>query len=198
MLPEIPQMRDSLAALSVEETEHAAPGEAQIVICEKIDKMYPDGSLGPDQTLIVLKQSGSVPIRLNSLIERVADQLHHAGHAHVAPKTIQRASLASIVLAAASILRSSNERARFSNHVLKTIAETRVTQWAVLISPAQEFSKYKFGDFDFGALDTDLLRHRSERAGSDFADLYGDKLRGRLAFCRDHRTIRFANIKLLA
>jgi hypothetical protein len=34
MLPDIPQLRDSLAALTVEETEHVAPGNAEIVICE--------------------------------------------------------------------------------------------------------------------------------------------------------------------
>ena len=65
----------------------------------------------------------------------------------------------------------------------------------MLVSPAEEFSKYRFGEFEYGVFDSDLLRQRSERAGSDFSALYGEKLRGKLAVCRDARSIRLANIK---
>jgi hypothetical protein len=102
------------------------------------------------------------------------------------------------VLAAATILRKSKEASLESvNQTVRSIVEMRVTQWSVLINPAQEFSEYRFGDFVYGVLDTDLLRQRSERVGCNYAKLYVDGLRGRLAVCRDGHKIRVVNLKPL-
>ena len=67
MLPDIPPIRDSLAALSFEESGHTSPGTAEIVICDKIDRQHSDGSLLEDRLMIVLKQTESAPIKLSAL-----------------------------------------------------------------------------------------------------------------------------------
>jgi hypothetical protein len=199
MLPEIPSIRESLAALSVEEAGHSSQDMDRIVICDKLDRVYSDGSLQADRSIIVLKQAASATIRLGALVKKIADELGHSGHAHVAAKNLQRESLASKLLAAATIIgRSLREDTLSSmNQVLKSIVEARITQWAVLVSPAVDLSRYRFGDFEFGVIDSDLLRQRSERAGSDFAALSGDKLRKQYSLCRDSRSIGVANIKPL-
>ncbi|WP_337173502.1 hypothetical protein [Paludisphaera sp.] len=198
MIPDHPNLRDSLAALSLEEVKELPPSGEHLVICDKSQRREADGTFFADLTEVVLKQSEGVPVRLNGLVEKVAESLHRAGHAHVEPKTPGRRAFGSIILAFAALRRESRDGTLDSlNQILEKIGETRVTQWAVLKTPWTEPEKYNFGDFEFGVMDSDLLRHRSERAGSDFAQRYGDEFRGRLALRRDDRTIRFANFRAI-
>jgi hypothetical protein len=196
MLPDIPQMRDSLAALIVEEVDDARPSRKDIVICDKLKRTHPDKSVQYDETQVVLRQSGSPPISLDTLVDRVASELKHAGHTHFSPTAIWRSSLASLLIGAATVLRKSKEDSLGSlNQIVTKIVPARVTQWAVFLNPTQDFSRYAFGSFTYSVFDTDLLRNRCERAGSNYAELYMDRLRGRLALCRDGRSIKVANIK---
>src|SRR4051812_22398642 len=134
MLPAIPEIRDSLALLSVEDTDRTSLGNDEIFVRERSIGRHADGSLVTDHSIIVLKQSAGTPMTLSALVERIASELHNTGHAHVGPKAPQRIPLASRLLAVATMLRklAGGDALTLLNQVLKSIVETRVTQWAVL------------------------------------------------------------------
>jgi hypothetical protein len=191
VIPDIPQIRDTLAALSVGDVPRAAESERELTICKKRPRILPDGRVEEDPTDIVLKQSQDAPMSLSRIIDRVAEELHKQGHVHTAPRTDSRVSVtAKIVGLSVAIKHLFDNPLQALNLLLDHISEARVIQWAVLVSPSTGADQYRFGDFTYGELDMALFRSRCDRAGSDFYHLYRDRLQGRRSICRDSREIK--------
>src|SRR5262249_20309683 len=98
MIPDIPQIRDSLAALRVEKAAPVVANDRQLTICPKRHRLHPTKVVAEDDTAIILSQDPSAPMNLTRLIDRVAEELHKQNHAHSTPRTDRRVSLASKVL----------------------------------------------------------------------------------------------------
>lgn len=198
MIPAVPAIQDSLAVLSLEEIAQDSPRDSGLVICESIGRVFADRTRIKDDTAIVLKQRAGAPVALSSLVVRVADELHHVGHPYVAPKAELRPLLSAKVIAMATALGCSRSNPLdVLNAVIAAISPVRVSQWAVLINPATGLEQYRFGDFAYGAVDIDTLRYRCEKAGSDFADLYGGELRGRRSVFRETRDVKTIDINAI-
>lgn len=195
MIPDIPQIRESFAALRVVESSPVPATDRQMTICQKHCRIYPDHTVAEDETVIVLTQEGNAPMPIPRLIDRVAEELHKQGHAHSLPRTDYRASLAQkLVGLVATIHPLFANPLDAVNGLLQSLSEARVIQWAVLINPSTGADQYSFGDFSYGELDLATLRSRCDRAGSDFFDLHGDRLQRRRSVCRDGRMLKTLDI----
>lgn len=190
MIPDIPQIRDSLAALRVREAAPVVGNERQLTICENCRRIYPDHTVAEDETAIVLTQDQSAPMALPRVIDRIAEELYRQGHAHSMPKTDRRLSVASKFVGLAVAIRPLFANPLDAiNLLLQNVSEAGVIQWAVLVNPSTGADQYHFGDFAYGELSLETLRSRCERAGSNFFELHGNRLRGRRSIYRDSREI---------
>lgn len=172
MIPPIPEIQNSLAALSLAEVSQASPDDRCIVVC--VPRRRVQGSESgkrflQDSTALVLQQSPKAPVTIQRLLDRIAEELHKAGHSHVSPKMDQRLVMAGKVLGMATALGGPKLASiEIVNHIISSISPARVSQWAVLINPSTSPEHYRFGDFIYGQVELNKLQYRSEKAGSDF------------------------------
>jgi hypothetical protein len=148
-----------------------------------------------DTTALVLRQSSNAPVTIPRLLDRIAEGLHRAGHSQVSPNTGQRLLIAGKILGMASALSGSKLASiEVVNDIIASISSTRVSQWAVLINPGTSLEQYRFGDFVYGVVELNKLKYRSERAGSDFAQRYGESLRFRRSILREGRELKLIDL----
>src|SRR5262249_61243445 len=81
--------------------------------------------------------------------------------------------------------------------IISSISRARVSQWAVLISPGTGPEYYRFGDFVYGNVEIQKLQYRSERAGSDFARLYGESLQFKRSILREGRELKIIDVNAI-
>jgi hypothetical protein len=194
VIPSIPEIQNSLAALSLAEVSQASPDDRCIVVCEPT-RRAPGTESGErffqDPTALVLQQSPKAPVTIPRLLDRIAEELDKAGHSHISPKSDQRLVMAGKVLGMATALGGSKlVSINIVNHVISSISPARVSQWAVLISPGTSPEHYRFGDFIYGQIELNKLQYRSAKAGSNFAQLYGQSLRLRRSILREGRELK--------
>lgn len=190
MIPDIPQIRDSLAALRIIEAAPVVGNDRQLTICEKRGRIHPDRTVAEDESAIVLTQNQSAPMILPRLIDRIAEEMCKQGHAHSMPKTEFRDSLAAKFTGmSVAIQHLFPNPLEALNLLFKHISQARVIQWAVINYSSTRSEEYRFGDFQYGVIDVNLLRSRCERAGSDFFDLHWQQIQGKRALARDNREI---------
>jgi len=135
-------------------------------------------------------QNPKAPVIIPRLLDRIAEDLYNAGHSHVSPKMDHRLVLAGKVLGMATALGGSKSASIQSvNHIVSSISPARVSQWAVLINPGMSPEHYRFGDFSYGQVELNKLQYRSEKAGSNFAQLYGQSLRFKRSILREGREL---------
>lgn len=197
MIPKVPEVQDSLNALTLaEEVSRPAPDDRCVVVCEPSWRMD-GGKPFQDPTALVLRQTSAAPMTIPRLLKRVAEALHKAGHSHVSPKN-QHSVVAGKVLGMASALSgSTGAPLDVVNQIIASISPARVSQWAVLINPSTSPEQYRFGDFVYGEVELNKLQYRSEKAGSDFARRYGDSLRSRRSILREGRTLHAIDLNAL-
>jgi hypothetical protein len=110
----------------------------------------------------------------------------------------QRLGMAGKVLGMATALGGSRLASiEIVNHVVSSISPARVTQWAVLINPGTSPDHYRFGDFSYGQVELNKLQYRSEKAGSDFAQRYGQSLRFRRSILREDRELNIIDVNAI-
>ena len=195
MIPSIPKIRDSLAAVELKEIEESSCVDHAFIVCERIGRLFPDGTRLQDEKALVMVQAPAAPIALSGLVSRIAEEIHGAGHAHCAPKSEYRQLLAGKVLAMAKALGSAKaDPIDVVNSIIQSISATRITQWAVLINPATGADQYCFGDFVYGGVESEKLRLRCERAGSDYFDRYGHECRGKRSILRETSEVKTVSI----
>lgn len=201
MIPPIPEIQNSLAALSLAEVSQASPDERCIVVCEPTRRVQGSESgklFFQDPTTLVLQQDARAPVTIPRLLNRVAEELHNAGHSHVSPKMDHRLVIAGKVLGMTTALGGSESASIESvNHIICSISPARVSQWAVLINPSTSAEHYRFGDFSYGQVELNKLEYRSEKAGSDFAQVYGQSLRFRRSILREGRELKIIDVNAI-
>jgi hypothetical protein len=163
MIPPIPEVQDSLNALTLaEEVFQSAFDDHCVLVCEP-ERRLEDRKLLQGQTALVLRQTSAAPMTIPRLQSRVAEALNQAGHSHAARKTPQSVFLAGKVLGMASALNGSKGASLdVVNRIIASISPSRVTQWAVLINPSTGPGQYRIGDFAYGEVELQKLQYRSE------------------------------------
>jgi hypothetical protein len=200
VIPLVPEIQDSLSALSLVEVPLAGPDDRCIVVCEptrRAERSQSGGRLFVDTTALVLRQSPSAPLTLPRLLNRISEELYKAGHSHVSPKIDRRLALAGKVLGMATAFGGSKASIEIVNHIISSISPARVSQWAVLISPGASPEHYRFGDFIYGNIELEKLEYRSEKAGSDFARRYGQSLQSRRSILREGRELKIIDVNAI-
>lgn len=121
-----------------------------------------------------LYQKSSTQMSLTGFRQKILHLLREANH--VASETVADAILGCVV----GVASDGMERARFLEEALSYFHKAEVSHFFVLpnsaISQPVVFDGYRLGE-----LDLPVLTSRCNRAGSDYAQLYGDKLQGRFA-----------------
>lgn len=201
MIPPIPEIQNSLAALSLAEVSQASPDDRCVIVCEPTRRVQGSESgkrFFQDPTVLVLRQSPKASVVIPRLLDRVAEELHNAGHSYVSPKMDQRLVMAGKVLGMATALGGSTLASiEILNYIISSISPARVSQWAVLINPGTSPEHYRFGDFSYGQVELNKLQYRSEKAGSDFAQLYGQSLRFRRSILREGRELKIIDVNAI-
>jgi hypothetical protein len=201
VIPSIPEVQNSLAALSLAEVSQPSPDDRCIVVCAPTRRVQGSESgkrFFQDPTAIVLQQSPKAPVTIQRLLDRIAEELHKTGHSHVSPKMDQRLVMAGKVLGMATALAGPKLASiEIVNHIICSISPARVSQWAVLISPGTSPEHYRFGDFIYGQVELNKLQYRSEKAGSDFARLYGQSLRFKRSLLREGRQVKIIDVNAI-
>jgi hypothetical protein len=194
MIPPIPEMRQSVQGLSVEELDQMDEDERHFVICAKRHLMNPDAEVVHNPSLLALRQNPDAAIGLGRILEKIADGLARSQHAHMTHGAAFRLSIASTLLGLSAVLRKNDDDALDSlNRILEAVQTVTVTQFAVLPGCPDGDADYRFGDFVYGLIDLNLLRYRTDKVNSNYFDLYGDHSRGRLSVLRDGRRLKLIN-----
>jgi hypothetical protein len=120
----------------------------------------------------------------DSLIRRIQAELQSTGHAHT-PAVVH-----TVLTAYALLPRVENGSVKALNELLSSRSSVELFQTYVLPIPPPPNYHFRFGSFTVGKVRIEDLNSRSRRALSDFHELYGDRLRGRLAIERDPVTIQ--------
>jgi hypothetical protein len=187
--------------LSLAEVSQASPDDQCIVVCVPTRRVQGSESgkrFFQDPTAVVLQQSPKAPVTIQSLLDRIAEELHKAGHSHVSPKMDRRLVMAGKVLGMAAALGGPKLASiEIVNHIISSISPARVSQWAVLINPSTSPEHYRFGDFIYGQVELNKLQYRSEKAGSDFAQLYGQSLRFKRSILREGRQLKIIDVNAI-
>jgi hypothetical protein len=201
VIPLVPEIQDSLLALSLVEVPLASPDDRCIVVCEptrRAERSQSGEWFFEDTTALVLRQSPSAPLTLPRLLNRISEELYKEGHSHVSPKADRQLALAGKVLGMATAFGGSKLASiEIVNHILSLISLARVSQWAVLINPGASPEHYRFGDFIYGNIELEKLEYRSEKAGSDFARRYGQSLQSRRSILREGRELRLIDVNAI-
>ena len=201
MIPDIPEIKKSLLALSLVEVSQAIPDDRCVIVCERIRRTQRSESgeqFFQDMSPLVLQQSLGAPLTIPRLLDRIAAEMYGAGHSHVSPKTDQRQSMAAKVLGMATALGGSKlALLETLNQIIFAISPARVSQWAVLINPGTSQEHYRFGDFIYGNVEVEKLQYRSEKAGSNFARLYAESLHSRRSILREGRELKIIDVNAI-
>ena len=198
VIPLIPEIQNSLAALSLAAVSIANPDDRCLIVCQPTKRV--EGSESgkryfEDPTALALLQSPKAPLVIPRLLDRLAEELHKARHSHVSPNMDHRLVIAGKVLGMATALAGSNSVSiEIVNHIISATSPARVSQWAVLIAPGTSSEHYRFGDFSYGQIELSKLRYRAEKAGSDFAQLYEQSLRFKRSILREGRELNIIDV----
>jgi len=85
------------------------------------------------------------------------------------------------------------------NRMLSKIANGDLSQFFIFPHPPHPgFEAFRIGHFLVGALDSQKLAYRSSRAGSDYFDRYGERLRGLFTIERDIAQVRALDLDSLS
>lgn len=131
---------------------------------------------------IQIRYRPSDGLTLDAIRDRIQKELQQRGHSESEP-------IAGCVLAIATLAHP-NERLTYLNTILDSVTTADLTQIVVLPTLNELKYRVRFGSFEIAPLDLDRLRYRSERAGSDFFELWGDRLARRLAIERDFHQVK--------
>jgi hypothetical protein len=123
---------------------------------------------------LLLYQKAPTEVSLSGFRKKLLEFLR--GAAHVATENIADAILGFSVGAAPT----GNERAVFLESALTQFRTVKVSHFLVLPNKAIG-APVHFDGYHLGEINLDVLKSRCRRAESNYAELYGDQLRGRLA-----------------
>jgi len=127
----------------------------------------PDGRNGAIPPIQIL-YSPSEGLTLDAIRDRIQKELQRHGHAESEP-------IAGCVLAIVALAHP-KDRLPYLNAILDSVTTADLTQIVVLPTLNELTYRVRFGSFEIAPLDLDRLRYRSERAGSDFFELWGDRV----------------------
>lgn len=141
----------------------------------------PDGRSGVIPPIHILYRAKE-GLTLDAIRDRLQKELQRHGHA-------ESEAIAGCVLAIATLAHP-DERTPYLNAILDSITTASLTQIVVLPTLNEIEYRVRFGTFTVAPLDLQRLRYRTERAGSDYFDEWGDRMARRLAIERDYHEVK--------